>query len=201
MGENQGQILTSTLRLPDSLQVDAARLLEAARQSVNAMLERLWPRLGEFGQGSGPAWKQVTSLLERPNAYPDRVWRCEAETAGRILRSQAARKAAFDSLQPILGQALIIPAEGRCPARKNRREVCTQITALREKLGGDADQLLHLLNVAEQACNFYLEHEHFPQDYFTLQGVPMLCTGLLTFAGDDGPSKGQAYRLAVSEGA
>ena len=93
MREDNSQVLTTTLRLPDSVQADALRLLDASRQMVNTMLEALWPRLAEFGEGRGPAWKQVTALVAKPRGCPDRVWRCQAETAGRILRAQAVRKA------------------------------------------------------------------------------------------------------------
>lgn len=200
MPENNRQILTTTLRLPDRLQEDALRLLEMSRQTVNNTLEALWPRLSEFGDGQGPAWKQVVGLVEAPAEQPSRVWRCEAETAGRILRSQAARKAAFDSLRGVLSEALIIAGEGTRRAHKNRRELSAHITALRDRVGNDADKLSLLMNVAEQACNFYLEHERFPDDYFTLQRIPTLSAGLLTLAGDDGPQKGQVYRFAMDEG-
>ena len=198
MRENNRQVLMMTLRLPDDLQAEALQLLDVSRQAANETLERLWPRLAEFGAGAGPAWKQVTSLAATQVVpHPSRVWRCEAETVGRILRSQAARKAAFDALQPILSEALIVPAEGSRPARKNRRELTAQLTALREQVGQDADKLMLLLNVAEQACNFYLEHEQFPVDYEELQPVPVLEAGVLTFAADDGPQQGQAYRLSL----
>ena len=196
MRENSHQVLTTTLRLPDGQQAAALRLLERARQVTNSILERLWPHLAEFEQGQGPAWKQVNKLVVAPAVHPSRVWRCEAETAGRILRSQAARKAAFDSLHGALSEELIIPAEGRRAARKNRRGLNARLAALREKLGSKADKLL-LLNVAEHACNYYLDWGCFPENYSALQRVPVLSTGMLTFAGDDGPEKGQAYRLSV----
>jgi putative transposase len=198
MRENRRQVLTTTIRLPDGQQAASLRLLESARQATNSMLETLWPHLAEFEQGQGPAWKQVSSLLGAPAAHPSRVWRCEAETAGRILRSQAARKAAFDRLHGVLSEELIVPAKGGRTARKNRRELNARLAALREELGSDADKLMLLLNVAEQACNFYLAYGCFPDDYSTLQRVPVLAAGVLTFAGDDGPRQGQAYRLAVA---
>lgn len=37
--------LTHTFRLPEELQADALRLLEVSRDTVNAIIERLWDRL------------------------------------------------------------------------------------------------------------------------------------------------------------
>jgi putative transposase len=85
-----------------------------------------------------------------------RQWRCEAETAGRILRAQAARKAAFDLVRPILTEDLIQPATEKYPAKKDRRALLQSASDLRARAGNEADQLGLLLNVLEQACNFYL---------------------------------------------
>jgi predicted RNA-binding Zn-ribbon protein involved in translation (DUF1610 family) len=116
------------------------------------------------------------------------------------LRAQAARKAAFDSILPILTEGLIVPADGKRPARKNRKELLKRVTDLREQTGDDADKLMLLMNVTEQACNFYLAHDRFPADYFELQPVPTFKTGLLTLAGDDGPTKGQVCRRRFENG-
>jgi putative transposase len=55
-------------------------------------------------------------------------------------------------------------------------------------------------NVVEQACNDYLEHGAFPTTFPTtyeqMQRLPVLTVGLLTYAGDEGGAKGQAYRLS-----
>lgn len=195
------QSLTHTFRLPDSCQADALRLLAAAQESVNTALVALWPRLGEFAGGKFQAWKHLTGLLPAPHAHGSRQWRCEAETTGRILRSQAARKAAFDALRPVLTEGLIQPATPKYRARKDRRALLQTVRDLHARTGDDADALGLLLNVAEQACNFYLEHDgRFPADYFELQPVPVLEAGLLTYAADDGPAKGQAYRLSFEKG-
>jgi putative transposase len=200
MRKNGAQVLTYTLRLPDAMQADALRLLETARQTTNTIIETLWPRLDEFADGARYAWKHVTALLPALHAHGSRQWRCEAETAGRILRAQAARKAAFDSLQPILSEGLIVPADGTRTARKNRKELLRRVADLREQLGDDADKLTLLTNVIEQACNFHLAHDRFPADYVELQPVPTLQVGLLTFAADDGMEKGQVYRLTFDAG-
>jgi putative transposase len=42
-----------------------------------------------------------------------------------------------------------------------------------------------------------LHQDRFPRSYEELQVVPLLKVGMLTYAGDDGRDKGQAYRLAV----
>ena len=51
--------------------------------------------------------------------------------------------------------------------------------------------------MVEQACNFFFQHDRFPSAYEELQAIPLLKVGMLTYAGDDGGAKGQAYRLAV----
>jgi len=43
------QPLSYDVRLPDEVQADALRLLDASRAVVNTLLERLWPRLDEYG--------------------------------------------------------------------------------------------------------------------------------------------------------
>jgi len=182
------------------MQADTLRWLEISRQVTNAAIVELWPRLDEFADGKFQAWKHLTGLMDSPDPHGNRQWRCEAETAGRILRAQAARKSAFDLLVPILSEGLIMPADGKRPARKNRKELLKRITDLREQIGDDADKLILLTNVMEQACNFYLAHDRFPIDYFELQPVPTLKVGLLTLAADDGPEKGQVYRLRFEDG-
>jgi putative transposase len=194
------QLLTHTLRLPDEQQVAVLRWLAFARQSVNTVLTTLWPRLDEFAEGEHQAWKQLVALLPPPHRNGSRQWRCEAETAGRILRAQAARKGAFDLMRPLLTEGLIRPATEGYPAKKNRRVLLQRIIDLRTQVGDDGHNLGLLLNVMEQVCNFYLKHGRFPADYFELQPVPLLKVGLLAFAADDGPVKGQTYRLAFEAG-
>src|SRR5207248_11154707 len=45
--------------------------------------------------------------------------------------------------------------------------------------------------------HFFFQQDRFPSSYEELQPVPLLKVGLLTYAGDDGRDKGQAYRLAL----
>jgi len=81
------------MRLPDAMQADALRLLDVSRSVINATVVALWDRLDEFGEPETKyAYKQVTALMDAPALYGDRLWRCQAEQAGRILRGQAERK-------------------------------------------------------------------------------------------------------------
>jgi putative transposase len=191
------QPLSYDVRLPEEAQADALRLLDASRAVVNALLARLWPRLDEFlGERSGPAWKQVVAMTDSPDPHGDRQFRCESETAGRILRAQAVRKQVFALIQPILSDGFIRPPEGKRPAGKHRKQINEAIEALQKTLDDDETVFVSMQNVVEQACNHFLLHGAFPACYEEMQGIPLLKVGLLTYAGDDGGSKGQSYRLA-----
>jgi putative transposase len=108
------QPLSYEIRLPDEIQADALRLLDGSRAVVNALLAHLWGRLDEFGEhSSGPAYKQVVAMTNSPDPHGDRQFRCESETAGRILRAQAARKQVFALVRPILSNGFIRPKEGK----------------------------------------------------------------------------------------
>jgi hypothetical protein len=191
------QPLSYDVRLPDEAQADALRLLYASRAVVNALLVRLWPRLDEFmGLRSGPAWKQVVAMTESPDPHGDRQFRCESETAGRILREQASRKQVFALVQPILSDGFIRPKEGSRPAGKNRKQISEGIRALQKTLADDETAFVSMHNVVEQACNHFLRQGSFPERYEEMQAVPRLRVGLLTYSGDDGAASGQSYRLA-----
>jgi transposase len=82
-------------------------------------------------------------------------------------------------------------------AGKNRPAISEAVSALQKSLDGDDTSFVALQNVVEQCCNFFLQHDRFPKDYEELQPIPLLKVGMLTYAGDDGREKGQAYRLAV----
>jgi hypothetical protein len=183
------------LRLPDSLQAPALRLLDASRTAINAMLTVLWPSLDAFASDrTGPAWKQVDALLlERPG-HGSRQERCEMEQAGRLLRAQATRKQVFQTILPLLGVGLIRPAEGKRPELKDYRAIKDAVRVLRADLE-DADSFMALTNVVEQACNVYLEAGTFPVTYEELQPIPVQQVAQLTFAGDDGMEKGQTYHI------
>src|SRR6266568_3486800 len=132
-----------------------------------------------------------------PSSHGDRQWRCESEVVGRILRQQAERKKAFDRVLPILSDGFIRPKTEKRPAGKNRQAIKEAITALQKSLEEEETSFVALQNVIEQACNFFFQQDRFPSSYAELQPVPLLKVGLLTYAGDDGREKGQAYRLAL----
>jgi putative transposase len=192
------QPLTYDVRLPDEAQADALRLLDASRAVVNEALTILWPSLDDFGtERAGPAWKQVGKYIGSPQYHGDRQWRCESEVVGRVLRQQAERKKAFELVLPILSDGFIRPKTEKRPAGKNRPEIREAITALQKSLEEDEASFVALQNVVEQACNFFFQQDRFPSAYEELQPIPQLMVGMLTYAGDDGGEKGQAYRLAL----
>ena len=192
------QPLTYDVRLPDEAQADALRLLDASRSVVNQALSMLWPYLDEFGsERTGPAWKQVGTYMGSPDFHGDRQWRCESEVVGRLLRQQAERKKAFELVMPILSEGFIRPKTEKRPAGKNREAIKEAITALQKSLDEDETSFVVLQNVIEQCCNSYFQQDRFPSSYEELQPVPLLKVGMLTYAGDDGGVKGQAYRLAL----
>jgi putative transposase len=192
------QPLSYDLRLPDEAQADALRLLDASRAVVNAALVQLWSFLDEFmTERAGPAWKHVVELIGSPDPHGDRQWRCEAETAGRIMREQAERKQVFLVIQPILSDGFILPKTEKRPAGKNRQTIKEAIETLHKTLLDDDTAFITMQNIVEQACNYFLAHGEFPTTYEQMQGIPLLSVGLLTYAGDDGGAKGQAYRFSL----
>jgi putative transposase len=196
------QPLSYDIRLPDEAQANALRLLDASRAVVNALLTALWPRLDEFlGERSGPAWKQVVAMTGSPDPHGDRQFRCEAETAGRILRAQAMRKQVFELIQPLLCDGFIRPKTEKREASKNRKTIKEAIETLQKTLEDDDTAFVTMQNVVEQACNHFLDQGEFPTTYEQMQGIPLLKVGLLTYAGDDGGAKGQAYRFSLDRDA
>ncbi|HEY1350492.1 MAG TPA: transposase [Ktedonobacteraceae bacterium] len=192
------QPLTYDVRLPDEAQEDALRLLDATRAVVNQALEILWPHLDEFSErAAGPAWKQIGTYIGSPQPHGDRQWRCESEVVGRLLRQQAERKKAFELIAPILSDGFIYPKTEKRPAGKNRPAIKQAITALQKSLDDEDTSFVTLQNVIEQACHYFFQQDRFPASYEELQAVPLLKVGILTYAGDDGRDKGQAYRLAL----
>jgi putative transposase len=195
------QTLSFPIRLPDALQAEALRLLDASRIAINRIIMDLWPQLDLFAsERTGPAWKQVERYLLMRSGHGNRQERCEMESAGRILRAQASRKQVFQIILPLLSEGLIRPAEGKRPTRKDPRLIKEQVSALRASMhdaGEDVDAFMSMTNVIEQACNRYLQTEEFPITYEALQPVPVLAVGHLTFAGDDGMKAGQTYRARV----
>src|SRR3989441_4720271 len=102
------QTLSFPIRLPDAMQAEALRLLDASRIAINQIIIDLWPQLDLFGSSrTGPAWKQVEKHLLRRSGHGSRQERCEMEQAGRILRAQASRKQVFQTILPLLSEGLI----------------------------------------------------------------------------------------------
>jgi putative transposase len=195
------QTLSFPIRLPDAMQAAALRLLDASRLAINQMLTDLWSQLDLFASDrTGPAWKQVERHLLTRSGHGSRQERCEMEQAGRILRAQASRKQVFETIVPLLSEGLISPAEGKRPARKDHRRIKGQVRTLRAQMQDaleDAEAFMAMTNLIEQACNQYLQTGAFPTTYEALQPTPVLSAGHLTFAGDDGMSKGQTYRARI----
>jgi putative transposase len=195
------QTLSFPIRLPDAMQAEVLRLLDASREAINQIIIDLWPQLDLFAaERTGPAWKQVEKHLLIHSGHGNRQERCEMEQAGRILRAQASRKQVFQTILPLLSDGLIRPAEGKRPASKDHRQIKERVRALRTQMqdaGEDADAFMAMTNVLEQACNRYLQTEVFPTTYEELQPAPILSVGHLTFAGDDGMKAGQTYRAHV----
>ena len=192
------QTLSFPIRLPDAMQEGALRLLDASRTDINGILQALWHELDAFAsERSGPAWKQVERHLLTRSGHGSRQERCEMEQAGRILRAQATRKQVFLTILPLLSEGLIRPADGKRPARKDYRAISEQVRALRADLD-DPDAFMALTNVLEQACNVYLQTGAFPATYEQMQRVPVQEVAQLTFAGDDGVTLGQTYRMRLS---
>jgi putative transposase len=147
--------------------------------------------------GWGPAWKQVEGMLVSPNPHGSRQWRCEAEQVGRILRAQAHRKRLFLQVFPLLSEGLIRPkTEGR-KAGKNRKAMRAALAALKTAAEADGGSLVELQSLIEQACNYWLRTGAFPATYEEMQPIPVLNVGVLPYAGDDGPIKGQTYRMSL----
>jgi putative transposase len=189
------------MRLPNAMQAEALRLLDASSIAINQIITDLWPQLDLFvADRSGPAWKQVERHLLRRSGHGSRQERCEMEQAGRLLRAQATRKQVFHTVLPLLSEGLIREAQGGQPAKKDHREIKEQVRTLRAHMqdaGEDADAFMAMTNVLEQACNRYLQTDEFPTTYEELQSAPILSVGQLTFAGDDGMRAGQTYRARI----
>ncbi len=191
------QSLSYPLRLPDEAQLDALRLLDVSREVINVVITSLWDRLDEFGMRTNAyAYKQVEEMIEPPAAHGHRQWRCEAEQAGRILRGQAERKKQFALILPMLAQGMIQPKTEAKRAGKNRKAIKQALTDLREA-NSDGGNTVELQSLIEQACNFYFTNGCFPDTYEEMQAVPVLKAGILPYAGDDGPTMGQSYRLSL----
>jgi putative transposase len=188
------QSLSYPLRLPDEAQADALRLLDLSREVINAVITSLWDRLDEFGtRETKYAYKQVEAMISSPQPHGHRQFRCEAEQAGRILRAQAQRKKQFALILP---QGMIESKTEKKRAGKNRKAIKQALAELREE-NSDGGNAVELQSLIEQTCNFYLANGCFPDTYEEMQAVPVQQAALLPYAGDDGATMGQAYRMSL----
>lgn len=191
------QSLSYPLRLPDDAQVEALRLLDVSREAINLLITRLWPRLDEFLVRSNKyAYKQIEALMVSSQTHGSRQFRCEAEQAGRVLRAQAERKQQFALIQPILTQGMIVPKSELPRPRKHSPTIKQALEALKQS-DADGGNYVELRCLIEQACNFYLKNGCFPASYEEMQPIPLMQAAQLPYAGDDGATMGQAYRMKV----
>ncbi len=101
----------------------------------------------------------------------------------------------FALIAPLLHPGMIRPAdEQHQKPDKNRWQIRQDVQAL-QATAADGSNYLALFNLIEQACNYYLAHDAFPQTYEQMQEIPVLKTAQLTYAADDGREQGQAYQL------
>ena len=129
------QTLSFPIRLPDAIQAEALRLLDASRLAINEIIFELWPQLDRFaGERARPAWKQLEKYVLKRSGHGSRQERCELESAGRILRAQATRKQVFQTILPLLSEGLIRPAESNRPARKDSRQIKERVRTLRAQM-------------------------------------------------------------------
>ena len=192
------QALSYSLRLPDTIQAEALRLLDASRVVINIVITSLWDRLDEFGTRTNThAYKQVEEMIVAPANHGHRQWRGEAEQAGRILRSQAQRKKQFDLVLPLLSEGMILPATEKRHAGKSRVTIKKALADLK-KSQEDGGTIVEVQSIIEQACNFYLQNGRFPASYEDMQSAPVQKTAQLTYSSDDGPAMGQTYRMKVN---
>lgn len=98
---------------------------------------------------------------------------------------------------PLLSEGLIRPKGDQRPAGKNCKAIRQALADLKTAAESDGGSLVELQSLLEQACNYWLRTGAFPTTYEAMQGVPVLSVGVLPYAGDDGPERGQAYRLRI----
>jgi hypothetical protein len=140
----------------------------------------------------------IEKSMPTPKRMESRQFRAIAETSGRILRAQADRKKVFQLIQPILG-AGIIKSKDKKP-RKDRKAIAEAVQSLKATAAESGAQAVYMQNLVEQACNYFLEHEQFPETYEEMQTIPLLKRGLLTYAADEGGENGRMYRYKVENG-
>ena len=158
------QSLSYPLRLPDEVQADALRLLDVSRAVINQVIMALWSHLDDFGaRGDGPAYKQVEAMTAPPAFHGSRLWRCQAEMVGRLLRAQAERKKQFALILPILEQGMIQPQTESRRAGKNRKAIREALADLRKanEDGGNYAAALNIARLGAHLITHYLQTGRF----------------------------------------
>jgi hypothetical protein len=185
--------------LPDAAQVAATDLLTFSLPYMQQVVDSLWPNLDAIGQIKGRhIWRPLEGQLPRPLDLPSRLWRCVLEGAGRTLRAQASRKRVFDLLLPLLKPEHFTQAtDGTKLTREADDKLLKLAYQLQDELGDNQEKIGYLVNLIEHIAHFYAKNEHLPADYYELQTKPSLKVPQLILAADDGPVKGQVYRLSV----
>src|SRR5262249_25388025 len=111
--------------------------------------------------------------------------------------AQAHRKRLFALVLPLLSEGFIRPKSEQERAGKNRKAIRQTLADVKTAAEADGRNLVELQSLIEQACNHFLRTGTFPATYEEMQAIPTLWVGVLPYAGDDGPVKGQAYRLSL----
>src|SRR5258708_40052243 len=100
---------------------------------MNQVVMALWSHLDDFGtRGDGPAYKQVGAMTTPPAFHGSRLWSCQAEMVGRLLRAQAERRKQFALILPLLEEGMIQPKTESRKAGKNRKAIREALADLRK---------------------------------------------------------------------
>jgi putative transposase len=186
--------VSSPLRLPEEIQADALRVLDASREVRTLTITARWDRRDECAtRTTSSADKHVEERIAAPFAHGHRHWRCEAEQAGRILRGQAERTQPFALIFPLLSQGMIQPKTDTKGAGNNRTAITHALVDLRSA-NADGGTPVEVHRLIEQACTVSLHNGCVPETSEDMQPLPVLTAGLVPSAGDDGPHRGQTSR-------
>jgi len=189
--------LSSPLRVPDSIQADALRVLDPSREVITLTVTALWDRRDACATRTNRhASTQMEEMMDAPVAHGHRHWRAEAEQAGRILRGQAERKKLCAMVLPLLEQGMIQRKTEKWHAGNNRKAI-TQAGADRREANAAGGRAVELQSLMEHACTVSLENGCFPDTSEEMQDIPVLKAGIVPSASDDGPQRGQTSRLAL----
>lgn len=171
----------TTLSLPvpvEDRNSGASRLSELVVNVSNTVLEKYWSP--EHLEGIQSHRSELAKYFGDVEPFEgiekylhSRIRRCILDRVGRVLQSQAERKAAFEAIQTELPNHKI--------RRVHRRILKETLWSGEAYLkAGDIDGLLDHLNA------FYDVHGRYPQKYFEFQNCPEISKGVLPYANDDG---------------